>query len=231
MAAAVLFDWRETLVHFEWDERLLAAGHRAGLAAAGAQFDPAEFTRRFRDELLPALRPRGDYAALLQAELGLDRAQADAFLLAEQTVWEPAVALVGGAHALLEAVGRLGYVIGVVADHWPEPAPLARREIARLGVAERVDAIVLSGEVGAEKPDRRIFAEALERVGAAPEECVFVGDDPVADVRGAGELGMATVQALWFEADPAPAGIEPDFLAFTPADVLDALRLLRPLAP
>lgn len=224
MAAAVLFDWRETLAHFEWDDRLLAEGHRAGLAAAGSPLDPAAFTRRFREELLPALRPRGDYTALVQAELGVDRADADAFLVAEQDVWEPAVALVGGAHALLEGVGRLGYAIGVVADHWPEPAPLALREITRLGVAERVDAIVLAGEVGAEKPDPRIFVEALARVGAAPDECVFVGDDPVADVQGAGELGMTTVQALWFRTDPNPAGIEPDVLAFTPADVLDALR-------
>src|SRR5436853_2741048 len=91
VAAAVLFDWRETLVHFEWDDRLLAEGHRAGLAAAGSQHEPARFTRRFRDELLPALRPRGDYEALLRDELSLDDARVDAFLRAEQDAWVPAV--------------------------------------------------------------------------------------------------------------------------------------------
>ena len=32
---------------------------------------------------------------------------------------------------------------------------------------------------------------------------------------------MTTVQALWFDADDTPA-IEPDFMAFTPMDVLNA---------
>jgi hypothetical protein len=36
---------------------------------------------------------------------------------------------------------------------------------------------------------------------------------------------MATVQALWFRADDTP-GIEPDFMAFTPMDVLNAVRRL-----
>ena len=35
---------------------------------------------------------------------------------------------------------------------------------------------------------------------------------------------MTTVQALWFRADDAP-GIEPDFMAFTPMDVLNRATL------
>jgi hypothetical protein len=34
------------------------------------------------------------------------------------------------------------------------------------------------------------------------------------------------VQALWFRADDTPADIEPDFLAFTPTDVLTAVTRL-----
>ena len=43
--------------------------------------------------------------------------------------------------------------------------------------------------------------------------------------QGAARVGMATVQALWFRADDTP-GIEPDFMAFTPMDVLNAVRRL-----
>jgi FMN phosphatase YigB (HAD superfamily) len=52
---------------------------------------------------------------------------------------------------------------------------------------------------------------------------MFVGDRLDTDVQGAGSLGMTTVQALWFRADDTP-GIEPDFMAFTPMDVLNAVR-------
>ena len=36
-------------------------------------------------------------------------------------------------------------------------------------------------------------------------------------------VGMTTVQALWFRADDTSGAIEPDFLAFTPMDVLNAV--------
>jgi len=45
-------------------------------------------------------------------------------------------------------------------------------------------------------------------------------------VQGAANVGMTTVQALWFVADDTPLGIEPDFMAFTPMDVLNAVRRL-----
>ena len=49
---------------------------------------------------------------------------------------------------------------------------------------------------------------------------MFVGDRLDSDIRGAGELGLVTVQALWFAADEARGRPEPDFMAFTPMDVL-----------
>jgi epoxide hydrolase-like predicted phosphatase len=54
------------------------------------------------------------------------------------------------------------------------------------------DAIVLSGEEGFGKPDPRIYRAAAERIGLAPNECVFV-DDLAGNVRGAAEVGMVGV--------------------------------------
>jgi FMN phosphatase YigB (HAD superfamily) len=57
---------------------------------------------------------------------------------------------------------------------------------------------------------------------------MYVGDRLDTDVQGAADVGMTTVQALWFRADDTPATTEPDFLAFTPMDVLNAVvRLAR----
>jgi putative hydrolase of the HAD superfamily len=95
-----------------------------------------------------------------------------------------------------------------------------------MGLAERLDFAVFSSEVGVRKPDPRIFERALEALGVAAENALFVGDRLYEDVRGAGELGMTTVQALWFRADEHPEGGEPDHQAFTQFDVLNVARRL-----
>jgi putative hydrolase of the HAD superfamily len=229
---AVLFDWGGTLLSFEWDDGLLAAGHRAALAAIGREDESLEFTRRFVAEKLPALRADGapariDYPALLRDLLApLSGAELDRFLEAEHAAWRPARTLVGGAHALLESLCDRGLRLAVVANSWPEPPRLVRRELEELGIAARVDAIVLSGEVGVRKPDPAIFERALDELRVDPHDALFVGDRLVEDVAGAAAVGMTTAQALWFRVDETRGEVEPDFLAFTPADVLTAVRQL-----
>ncbi|MGI9591264.1 MAG: HAD-IA family hydrolase [Myxococcota bacterium] len=64
-----------------------------------------------------------------------------------------------------------------------------------LGLAALVDAVVLPSDAGAAKPDARIFQLALRRVGAAPSEAIFVGDDAEHDLEGAREAGLKAVDA------------------------------------
>ena len=231
MLQAVLFDWGETLVHFEWDDELLAEGHAAGLEALGREEEAEEFTRRFAEERLPALLAEGaaghvDYEAELRALLGeVTDDELDRFLDAEHEAWRPAHALVDTAHALLETLRDRKLRLAVVANTWPDPARLVRRDLEELGVADRVDRIVLSGEVGVRKPAPEIFELALAQLGLDPLEALFVGDRLADDVAGAAAVGMATAQALWFRADEG-GEVEPDFLAFTPADVLTAEKRL-----
>ncbi|MFC4011507.1 HAD family hydrolase [Nonomuraea purpurea] len=57
---------------------------------------------------------------------------------------------------------------------------------------EVFDAVVISGEVGMRKPEARIFHHALDRIGLAGEECVFV-DDIEANILAARALGIAGI--------------------------------------
>ena len=50
-----------------------------------------------------------------------------------------------------------------------------------------------SEEAGAEKPDRRFFDLCIQKSGCAPEECLFVGDHPQGDAKGALAAGMHAV--------------------------------------
>jgi putative hydrolase of the HAD superfamily len=212
---AVLFDWNGTLVQFTWDDDLLVAGHRAGLGR-----DDPEFTARYRERLLGGA-PRRPYREVLR-ELGVD--DPDAFIDAEHEVWRPAHAVLGSARAMLESLRSSGIRTGLVANSWPDPARLLRADVDAGGLAASLDVMVFSEELGVSKPQPEIFLHALAALGVEPEHAVYVGDRLETDVQGASNVGMTTIQALWFNADDSISGIEPDFMAFTPMDVLNIVR-------
>jgi HAD superfamily hydrolase (TIGR01549 family) len=68
-----------------------------------------------------------------------------------------------------------------------------RAQLARLGLAGRVDHSLDSFEEGVEKPDPRLFRIALERAQAQPETTLHVGDLYEIDVVGARSAGLAAV--------------------------------------
>jgi putative hydrolase of the HAD superfamily len=82
-----------------------------------------------------------------------------------------------------------------------------RAKLARSGLERFFARIVISGEVGVEKPDRAIFERAL--AGRPPSEALFVGDDPARDIAGAHAAGLRT---CWVARDAAyPQGLpQPD---------------------
>ena len=57
---------------------------------------------------------------------------------------------------------------------------------------ELFDAVVISGEVGLHKPQPEIFLLGAERIGVAPEDCVFV-DDLRENCAGAEAVGMKAI--------------------------------------
>jgi putative hydrolase of the HAD superfamily len=230
---AVLFDWGDTLMRWEFDVELLTAGHVAGLAAIGREPLP-EITDRFRDVYLPSFFEPGiveeiEYPAQVRRLLGeFDIEVSDddllRFLDAEHAAWAPARQLASTTHALLEALRERGLKLGLVSNAI-DPPGLLHRDLEQFGVAERLDVAVFSSEVGRRKPDPVIFERALDALGVAPERALMVGDRVAIDVAGARALGMHTCQALWFVADEVEEP-EPDFRAFTQMDVLTAVNRL-----
>jgi putative hydrolase of the HAD superfamily len=70
-------------------------------------------------------------------------------------------------------------------DHFAGPL------VEALGLKDEVDALVLSCEVGAHKPDAAIYLTALDALGARAEQAVFVDDQPPY-LDGAAALGIDT---------------------------------------
>ena len=62
----------------------------------------------------------------------------------------------------------------------------------RSSFPELFDGVVISGEVGMHKPEPEIYRLGAERVGLAPEQCVFV-DDLRENCAGAEAVGMKAI--------------------------------------
>jgi putative hydrolase of the HAD superfamily len=77
--------------------------------------------------------------------------------------------------------------------------------------------------VGAEKPDPAIFRAALDRLGAAPEKTVFIGDSLRRDREGAKRMGM---RFIWIAPEDVQAGqAEPPAESVT--DLRDLAKILQ----
>lgn len=69
------------------------------------------------------------------------------------------------------------------------------RKCQAAGLSQLAPFIIVSEEAGYAKPDPRIFRDALNAIGlTSPEQIMFIGDNPIADINGAKRFGM---KAAW----------------------------------
>ena len=122
----------------------------------------------------------------------------------------------------LRGLRSRGYRLGCVTNR-AFGGPAFVQEVAEHGLADLLEVMAVSCDVGYMKPHPRIFRHALDLLRVAPEEAVMVGDSLRADVGGAQALGLTAVwcqrPALREQAD----GVRPDF-------VVDELREVPQLA-
>ena len=90
---------------------------------------------------------------------------------------------------ILADLRRAGVRLAAITNWSAETFPVARSRYEFLGW---FGAIVVSGEVGICKPDRRIYEHLLDVTGFEPEKTVFI-DDSAANVQAAADLGMTAI--------------------------------------
>lgn len=89
----------------------------------------------------------------------------------------------------LEQLRARGKRMGIISNFSPNCEPLLRQ----LGLADYFDFFIVSGILGIEKPDPRIFQAAIEASGKPVSELVYVGDSVHHDIEGAHAIGMDAV--------------------------------------
>ena len=185
---AVLLDLYDTVARTRWGRFSEQVAEELGVAK-GDLFRAYEVTRSAR--AVGTFRSQeGDMAAVVAAA-GVEPSPdlIGRLVTMELEFVETGVELWEDSLPVVEELRRRGVGTAVISNCSHSTRPI----VDRLGLEDAFDAVVLSFEVGAHKPDPAIYLEALRRLGSPPaERCVFV-DDQVAYCDGAAALGLRTL--------------------------------------
>ncbi|MYD92928.1 MAG: HAD-IA family hydrolase [Chloroflexi bacterium] len=231
LPAAVFFDAYGTLIHFPADPSPFAymadAVRRAGVDLPRERLDAAlNAEMRYFKAHFAGVRTAEDFerlklddARVYVDELGdTGPVRLDVAHMAAELHEAFATRVLPDSLPAIDAVQAAGVRVGVLSNY----SYLLPLVLDGLGLADRLDPVVFSAAVGAEKPDRRIFETAAAAVDAKPADCVLIGDDLQNDVAGGRGCGMPVV---WIARDgaTAPPGVA------TARDLAEAARMA--LAP
>jgi phosphoglycolate phosphatase len=211
---AILFDLDGTLADTAPD---LAAAVNLLRSARGLETTPYE-----------VLRPTASAGArgMIGASFGLTPQDAgfDELKTGFFNNYEAAIAvhttLFDGVPELLDGLRQAGLAWGIVTN---KPARFTDPLLPLIGLAHA--GCIISGDTTPHaKPHPEPLLEAARRLGLAPEQCWYVGDD-LRDIQAGQAAGMATVACAWgYCGATEPAGWSADHLLASPQELLTLLR-------
>jgi putative hydrolase of the HAD superfamily len=203
---AVFFDLDDTLfAHSHAVARGVAAyraTHGGELAAADEAVELARWTaleehhyHRYLAGELDFREQRRHRARAFVEPYGIDLASdtaADDWFARYLVEYERAWVLFDDALPALDALEAAfpGVRLGIITN---AELPFQQAKLDATGLASRVEVTVASGDVGAAKPDARIFEHACRLLGVEPRDAVYVGDRLETDALGASGAGLTGV--------------------------------------
>lgn len=95
--------------------------------------------------------------------------------------------------------------------------------IKLLGIREYFDNILITDDIGINKPSIKVFKNLVELMKIEPSECIIVGDEPFLDLKTAKDMGFKTVWTVqaW------PNTKKYDFVDYKISNILELGRLLE----
>lgn len=206
LTRVVLLDLDDTLLHFTagqpdfWRlalERFVSGreDHAALLAAVDAVSSEfwGEPERAFwgRQNMIEARRR---VARLALAPLGIEPPLCERIADEMTEQKEAQMRPVAGCFETLATLRARGHRLALLTNGC---STFQRRKLGRFRLEPLFELILIEGELGYGKPDRRVFEAALRRFDAEASEACMVGDNLDADVAGAQALG---IRSVWFDA-------------------------------
>ena len=100
-------------------------------------------------------------------------------------------------------------------------------ELTASGISDFFDFVLVSGDFGFRKPDKRIFDTAAEKTAVAREEILFVGNDMYRDIYGAKKAGLKTVFFKSNQGEQRYCGAEPDYIIYEFPQLVEAISFFE----
>lgn len=119
---------------------------------------------------------------------------------------------------------REKFPMGIVSDGqsaWALP------ELHAVGLLDYFNPVIVSGDFGYRKPDKRLFEKALEAMSLDASEVLFVGNDMFHDIHGAQKLSMKTVFFKTNQGKKEMDGVNPDYIIYNFPELLNAIRFFQ----
>lgn len=124
------------------------------------------------------------------AELSKQFPQYSELIQAYHDNWEHSIGHhIEGTIEIMRRLKRAGYKLYGLSNWSAETFPLAQKKYNFFSL---LDDIVISGAVGAVKPEPEIYEILLNRIGKPANECLFI-DDAQANIQQAEKMGFATI--------------------------------------
>ena len=187
MTRAVLFDLDGTLIDSAPD---LAGAANALRAEHGLEPLPYEQLRP-----MVGAGARGMVGVAFGVTPGDERFEPlrDAFLARYEQGLLDRTRLFDGVAAMLDALSAAGVAWGIVTN---KATRFTVPVVQGLGLADKAAALVCGDTTAHAKPHPEPLWEAARRLGHAPADCLYVGDD-LRDVQAGRAAGMGTMIAAW----------------------------------
>ncbi len=134
-------------------------------------------------------RPRDEFVASVAARTGYD-VPLEQFRAEHDEGVNGSYRLVPDVRGALDAARAHGFLVAVITNG---PTVQQTRKVRATGLDVLADAVCVSQEVGADKPDPLMFTTAAERAGTTLEGAWVIGDNLDADIAGGAGVGARTV--------------------------------------
>ena len=124
---------------------------------------------------------------------------------------------------------KRGYTMGIIAN------TVTETEIPDWMIEDKVahyfKSVILSSKVRIRKPDPAIYYLACRAIGKKPENCAYVGDNPIRDVQGTRDAGFAMMIRIdepdTIKKEPQEITLHPDYTINNISDMLDIFKPLK----
>jgi putative hydrolase of the HAD superfamily len=187
----VLFDLDGTLFDRDATVRALVEAQRAAFAPSLAGAGAGDFVARVLELDDHGFRDKTEVYTIVARELALPDGLAGELVEDFWRRYRHDARPFADASSTLRELRRRGLRTGLITNG---RAVTQNGTIDALDLRGLLDVILISEVEGLRKPDRRLFARAVERLELEPADCAFVGDHPEVDVAGARAAGL---QAIW----------------------------------